>query len=932
MGNLTSKETGMSRKLKLQSIVLLVALVGSTFGVAFPAYALPAGAAVSLDIVEVLSGQQNTFLFDVTNTGAPGSELPPSAADPTIDWVRIRPAVTGGLGTFTPDSAASGGWTPSLFDMDGDDVNDAVEFTGGAIAPADTGQFTVVATASALPADETVGWIIEVSDNNGQNIKRAANTPTTTIRVLNVETVAVSGPDGAIDGTATAGQPNLTVNSVVKNYGTADLSVDPSLSSNVAGDTITDQDAATVVAGDQGTFTFPVSLANNTTGRTFTGDALAPGADAMEAISNTLTVQAAAAFAYVNNTLQPRAAVSGAVKEFALTVNKTNPPAVTFDTTDVDGDGIITELTFTHQTDSAKSFSTTLASPPSVGNGNGNQSLTFEDITIPGDPLSRDFDGVYNLSLRIDGTDDNGAPVDRTVTPSNTFEIDNLIPHIEPNILAPGCPGTNCQVNPDNVPTAANGQTLTFNGPIKQGAEPADPADTTAAITECWLVITDLANIELQRTAVTGCTNNNGNLSGSAPLDAGSLASGRAFVEVVASDLAGNTTALVRSTGFVLVDNEIPAILGGGEPGGTETGCGPNAAPMCDDLKTIRVNLSEAVTGDFQPFDFFVDGDVVVTATEAQCKTPVATRTFCSQVVLTLLNGFGEDDTPTVDYEFRTLPPTRARHADGATHQLPLTALVDAADGIVPDLPTLDTVTQDGVDAAGAPVSNAKGPQDGAFYTNQEGPTFRIAGLALNYRGLIALDTNGVEDFQNEPVRDENGNVVAPADRVVADCVSPGSFVDCESSEEIGGDASYTILVASLDREGNLSQGRTGALAGLRARPETLVIDNVAPQAASFTTAGVSDLEASFDEVLGFGRDFAADWFPRKSLPNGKFQGFTASGVSGSGASRTVTVDDPDYTPGAADQLLYTLRGTADTRYQDRAGNYLGNFILSATP
>lgn len=905
----------MSKHRKLQSITLLISLVASVFVGAFPAYAAVSGATVSLENVEVLAGEAAPPLeFTVTNTGSVPTdleELQGETADASITWVRIRPEV---FGLFTPVNAAGGEWVPHFQDLNRDGFTDAVDFTGGSIAPQQSETFTIVANVASIPADRSANWSVRVSDDpEGTTSQSAVGTPSTMIRVLNVVSAATSAPVGVLDGSATAGQDNLAVESVVKNHASVPLVVDPSLaSSNGSSDTITDQGPVEIASGATETFTFPLALGSSTSSRVFTGDATATGAEAVSADSPALTVQAPAAFDYAGNTLQPRAAGSGAEKTFQLSVVKSNPPSVDFDLA-------TSELTFTNTLDSSKTFSTGLASPALVGTGGGTQVLTFDAITIPGTASLNDFDGVYTPSLVLNGTDGNGADVVRTVGIGDNFEIDNLVPHVEPVITAP-----NGQIDSSNVQTAKSGQTLSFSGPIKTSSAPGSPGDPAAAIVECWLVLKDLGGIELSRSAAT-CSNSNGNLSGSAPV-ATELESARAVVEVVVADAAGNTTLPVQSASFVLIDNLAPQISG------ARTGCGPTAAMGCINSKTIRVNLSEPVLGGFDAFDFTVDGtgpagtgDIVTAAAEANCVSPVATKTFCSQVVLTLLNGNADEDwETTVTYDFKAIPPTKTSPADGATGALPTDAVVDAVDGIVPALPTLATVTQDGIDAGGQPVSNARGAQDGAYYTNQEAPTFGIGGVKTGYTGIVAINDNGIADYQNEPT--VNGATTTPADTVLASCIAEGTAVDCTPESNIGGDGTYDLLVTAMDGDGNLAEASgTGA----HALPVSLIIDNVVPAATAFATSGLSSLDVSFNEALGFGRDAAADWIAVE-VTNGEEEGFDIGSVGGTDANRSLTVDDSSYTAGDADRIYFTFVGAADRRYQDRAGNYLGDLTLNA--
>lgn len=910
----------MSRRLKLHSIVLSVALFGSTIGAALPAYAAGPPATASVDVAEVLAGEQTPFVFSVTNAGATASPLPvpPSEPGATINWIRVWPQNTG---DFTIEAADAAGWTPKLRDTDGDSVIDAVDFEGGSLAAGDSIDLNVLATAVPPAADQVANWSVRVSEDDGLNTgaATAAGNLSTVIRVLEVTQSLVSAPAGVLDGTATADQDGLAVTTAVTNHGSQALNVDPSLVSN-GNDTITDQGADSIASGGSRSFTFPVDLGSSTTTRTFLADATAPGADARQLDSAPLIAETPAAFAFVGGTLSPTAAVSGSAQTFTLSVAKANPPAVTFDLAN-------SVLEFTKGADS---FSTTLASPATTARDGENLGLSFQSITIPGSPSGRDLDGRYNLELTLEGVDDNGAAVSRVVSISDTFDIDNLMPFVNPILEGPAG-----QITRSGVSAAKTGDLLTFSGEIKQGAATADPPDPSAQIASCEVVVTDEDGLVVERqvVALSSCANNGGQISGSTTL-ASTIESGFAFLEVVVSDAAGNTTPVTRSTEFVLIDNLAPVF------DRALTGCGATAG-TCDPNTTIRLFLSEPVKAPispvsapaqtpsqlkgiadtvtsratpplFSPTDFAVSGNQV-TGVVTSC----AADGWCDGVTLTVAQAFGDDDNPDVDYAFTEIPG-RSRAQDAVTLELG-DQLIQTIDGIVPDLPTLATVTQDGVDATGAPVQNERGLQDGAFFTNQELPTFNIQGLGLAYTGIVAIDS------------DANGDYDPLADNAIAACVSESDAVACQTDPEDAflADGAYALVVASRDEQGNLSEGRTGALAGKNGVPVTLNIDNAAPTAADFSAAGVSDIAVSFSEVLGSGANAAADWFARRALPNDKFERFDVGAVSGTGDARTLTIDDTDYAPGVAEQVLYTFgRSDASQRYQDRAGNYLGNFIL----
>jgi hypothetical protein len=373
---------------------------------------------------------------------------------------------------------------------------------------------------------------------------------------------------------------------------------------------------------------------------------------------------------------------------------------------------------------------------------------------------------------------------------------------------------------------------------------------------------------------------------------------------VAARDSANNTSAPAPSN-LVAIDNVVPDFT-------AITGCGgaPASLPLpgqtCDNTKTIRVNLSEPVRGDIKAIDFDVDENVVLNAMSG-CTADM----WCEQVVLTLAQAMGEDATPGVTYAHQAAGGLRARPVDGPAHDL-ADAGVNAVDGIVPDLPSLATVSQRVLAADGSTVDEHNGLQDGSFFTNDPAPTFHITGLGQGYRGIVAIDTNGSGDY-------EEG-----VDSIIANCLSDGAEVDCDGLG-LAGDGEYDILVTSIDNTGNLSQGRTGDVVGKRGRPATLVLDRVAPEGTAFSSTA-TNVGIDFDESLAKGRNAAVDWFPfvmegtRKRIVKD-------TTVSGAGAARSITLDSTETGIGLSG-VSFLYDGPIDQRYRDRAGNYLADFTI----
>ena len=871
----------MSRKLRFSSLFLAVSMLVGMLAIASSAFAAPAAGTAAVDVKEVLAGRQTEFSFTVNNPSILGSD---------VNFVQIGPEFLGE--GFTIVSGGAADWVFHVTNAG------RARFTGGTIPAGESATFTVIGDPERPAEDLPVDWQVEVADDGSgstvTNLTPAAiGALTTQIRVLQVTAINIVSPAGATDNTVTQQQPGVQVASTVVNEGSAPLTVAPTLSSS--GETIGAPSPATasIPAGGSRTFTFPVTM-GGPGARAFTGDATATGADAFSAQSPEFTVEDAATFAYTGNTLLPRASVSGLSQVFTLSLSKDKLPAVSLTNA--------SRLTFTKGSDT---FSTPLAGTTSVGRGPGSLSLTFAPIAIPGNPTTRDKDGSYTPSLQLVGTDDNGAPVSRTVSISDSFKIDNLMPVVLPTLAGPSG-----QSNPQGESVIKDGDTLTLGGEIKEGPGATDPRDATAVITSCNLIVNQVTETGgigalVKTIPVPGCQNVGGQITGSiAPDDLG-VNDGIVRLEVAARDAANNTSQPAASN-FVAIDNLEPVFE-------AITGCGgaPAQLPIpnqtCDNTRTIRVNLSEPVKGDFKAPEFAVDGNAVLLA-----SSTCTAETWCDQVVLTLATPIAEDDTPGVGYEFfAPTEPVRPRAVDGPAHELG-DGLVDAVDGIVPDLPNVATVSQNGMAADGTTVQNHYGPQDGSFYTNDASPTFHITGLGQDYRALVALDTNGSGDY-------EEG-----VDTIIANCLSEAAEVDCEALG-LGSDGDYDILVTSIDNTGNLSQGRTGTLAGKRGRPLSLTLDRVSPAGTDFTAAATS-VGVSFDEPLARGRNAAVDWFPfvmegtRKRIVKD-------TSVSGTGAARSITLDSTENGVGLSG-VSYIFDATPDLRYQDRAGNYLADFTL----
>jgi hypothetical protein len=929
--------------MRIQSLMVVLAILAGMIATAVPASAVVAGTAtLAQSSRNVLSGAtlETGYLFTVSNGGsAAGTIETLDPGDSDINWVRVGADLPG---TFTlTNGSGDHGFNNVDVDSEGN-----LRFRGGALPPGEDASFLVVAQAAQVAQDTAADWIVEVSDDNGRSIEKQsapATDPgalTTTIRVLNLDSVAVTSPPGVVsDLVATAGQTGIHVASKVSNHGIAPLTVTPELSSSAAGDTVRSvtPTTATLNPGESTVFDFVVDL-GSAASRQFSAGATAPGAEAPKLLSSALATEAAAGFNYINNSLTPKASSSGRSVSFIVSVNKTNQPSVTFDAAN-------TVLKFTKQTDPTQTFSTTLATGSTTGRGPQTIGLSFNPVTIPG-PLNAE--GLWTPSLAIKGTDDNGADVTNGFQITNNFEIDNLVPFVFPTIA----PNTAGQSNEFGNPVTKDGQQLNIGGSVRTGPNNGltpDPVDPTAAVTVCDLVVLTRANVEVNRLGVpigpSGCRNNAGALAGSSAPAALGIADGLVRVDIAASDVAGNTSPVTPSAGVVVIDNIAPALYE------AVTGCGPQGGTGCVNGNTMRVFFREGVRANLLPTDFSVAGSAVRSVTTryigdystdangvshpdetkpgAACATPSPTATnpmptapFCNVAILDLVNAsnpsanaIGADGTPITRFTFAEAPG-RSRPKDG-----PGTTMADwtttAIDGIVPALPSLGGVSQVGLDNSGGSTTTYYGKQGDGFYTNQVSPTFRLTGLGAGYTGIVAEDVNN------------NGTYEPATDTDLARCLAGGASLDCDASRALVANTTTPILVTSLDAGGNLAQAQTGE----RAKLESLVVDQSAPTATSYlATLAPRKVAVSFgtesDDALARGRDFAEDWFVY-ARNNGVLKRLVVGTVDGTDNTRNLNIPSSEskYT-GTADSVKYSFNGLPSERYQDKAGNYLTDFTL----
>lgn len=891
----------MPRMLRSLSVAVVAAFVASVF------VAAPASAALEplayTEVREVLSGDQQIFVFAVTNK------------DPLkeITSVRISPETTD---TFTFAHGVSFGWNYTLLPSEPDGPMTEILFTPnqssadpGGIAYEETEGFAVFADAGVLPSDVSTNWQIQTTAEGEApkfalpDTARAANALTTAIKVLKVDEVLITAPELALDYSATQGQ-TVTVESVVENHGSTPLPVTSTLLGTQ--DTQTAAPAPqTVPAGGAATFEHQVRLGSAAT-RTLKFNASAPGSDAIDGETPQVTIDSPTFFSALS--MSPSQFPSGTVQSFVVTLQKSMRQEFTFDDT--------TELRFTKQGETTPSFVTKLAGPASAPAGVPRSfTLAFQPVAIPGDPLTGDRDGAYNVQLAVRGTDGNGVAASPNVTPS-AVTVDSKIP-----VVAVTVAGPSGQTGADGAAVVEPGDALTFGGTVKKA--PSDTTnDGTARIEQCTLVLYDSvggalgSKVQETDVATSQCRVSNppsglvnevgqpprGTITGGAPAPAADLARGFLRLEVDVADAAGNVARDVAS-GWLAFDAAAPAIAE------AATGCPDTSSPTCNRTRMIAVGLSEPVKGEFAPADFSVPGNAVVAASSSCSR-----NAYCDQVVLTLAQAFSEETTPAVTYAF-VGQGVRARPADGVGRAL-ADQTVTSVDGIAPDLPVLQSVSRTALGPDG-PVEEQQARQDGQFFTNRDLPTFEISGLEPGYRVIVARDVSGAGTY-------EQG-----LDPAIAECTATAAAVSCPAQVPLGSGPN-ALVIASIDNAGNMSAARSGSG---NARPETVDLDRVPASitGVSFASApvtGAKSVTVAFDEIVATGRNAAADW-RAFVLVGGRKRFLRDTAVSGSGSSRVLALDASE-TQTTVGGVIYLLEAGTTQRYRDRAGNYFANTTFIA--
>lgn len=866
--------TALQRSLVVTAaaVTLSSVLVGSGVG---PAAAAAPPTAQLIGGTDVTSTQSRDLDVRVKNTGVPGGNTS------YVDAIIVVPHVPAGGSQplLSITSGSANGWSTQPYGNGGLLLTAPPPPTANLTAPLAPGKFvdiSVTAQAAAVAADTPVTWDVETSYDEGRTFTQStvANRGTlqSFVRVLVNNAPRIDFLTATHD--VTAGQRNLTVTQSVTNYGTAPLDVTPFITGS-GGDGVAGTPATTTVLPQQAVaVTTPVTFGSAGTARQLLCGFTAAGAVSSRQFTLPYDVQTPVTLTYDGTTpLSPKAASSSSTQTFTLTVDKSGDPAVTLTSP--------TALSLTDSVVSAHTFSAPLSAPTAIGAGAASKALAFGPVTIPGNPLTGDWDGVYSPSITVRGTDANGAPVTSTVSVSDVFALSSLAPVAQPTLSTPNHVAQAGDSRNSSLATrpytAKNGDTLSFSGPIYARAN----TTTTSPTAKVTCFVDSLRGSTVIDEQSVTCSNSGGQLTGSASVTFPVSADG-ATLKVVTADIAGNTAT--TTSNVIVVDNTPPTL------GYAITGCGWPVPWTCVDTQNIRIQLSEPVTGAFNVSNFAVTvngTEVPVTRLHFYGSTTV----FSDLLALNLGTPIGPDDTPVVRY----LPSSPAPAADAAANQMTLLTRVDGQDQIPAPLPQLDKV-----------ADKAAYQGDGAFYTNVPSTSYALSNTASGDTVTIYAETNGIDGLQ------------ADSDTVLCSVTPSASTSTCsDPSRALPDDGRYRLYLQAVDPSGNTSVDSSGN----HWASATEVLDRVAPTLSAFTTDS-GGVTVQVSEILsGLGRDFADDW----SVSNGQTTFVVGSVAAPDETHRRLSVSSNTWA-GVATAVSYHFRGSDPTqRYSDLAGNYLAD-------
>ena len=970
-----------SMRIMLAMPLAVFTVIGVLSYVPAAAQTLPgATATLAASDREILAGGQRAFAITVNQPPASGcGGLLEPACPPGINWVEIEtppgvaPASDITRQWVALSATAPSGWVVTPLAPAPNVTARVIRFTlpsGGA-----TGNlsFAMTSTVPIPGADITKNWEVSVSSDGGNTSSYATGVLGTTVRVLRVPALTLTGPEKAVvTQKVTEFQEGITVDCTVENLGSRVITVTPSL--NAPGFTTASTPAAQDIdpAGDTATFQFTLRAEDVSaqTNRTLTCNANgtnSEGASTTTSLNNrqfVLPVQPAAVFDYVKvvrpATFSPRAVAPEASPSFLVQIRK-NP--ATSPGVDLDPDA--TKLTFKDDEGNTV-HEVSLGAALDVPAGTISALVLTFDTALPAEMDT----GVYDVSLDMLGEDKNGQGVSFVPVPSfdETLTIDAGIPIVDnlniqgltkPANFADSATVTGDEGYDDIERAARNGQPVPFSGDVLDGldAESADPSPCAGGtgelqpgeceVTEALLfqfsdfdgtVLIPDAAIECPSVSINSSGQITGNCSGTFHADARAIVA-KVTVEDAVGQLGSNNSLRVH------IDNEIPDLLSA------------HAVRYTDETGAVRqnriivtanecVSLEGSLTGALasRAADWTATGNPVTDVDGPDCPDSTVEDDAgdvdgFSTIELTLQDDYEDDQ----DFGQLTYNPgcgtfcSQTNMQDRVRLQVPVKTL-DILDAIAPLTPDISAVSvRDG---------RVLALQDGEFFTNTNMPTFRVIDPSGESRravrpGLtveIWEETNGQDGLQrgdgaafdtlrgsdevdeDEPNTSCDDGVGLPDDTTEIDPCTIDIATDFSSDHPETGNADLDVYVVAHDQ---LPASLGGPNVSVE-QQKGLNLDFVLPTLQAVTLES-EKIIVSWSEVLPRGRNFAADWEAYTEDGLGRIN-FQSVALGATLSDRELNTSDPDYDGEDVGFVRYIYSGPSEgtpeqVQYEDRATN-----------
>ncbi|MBW3663283.1 MAG: hypothetical protein KY469_09315 [Actinobacteria bacterium] len=838
-------------------------------------YALPAYAAVPRGTASITTAR--TLL-----AGDTGQDFTlqvcnpdPGAESQTVHYVSVFPPPD-----MLTNLSASGpfGWNSQILAGGA-----RVLFYGGTLLPGQCGNFTLTADITRPATDQTREWGVSAS-NDGISFTfygpATEGATTTVFKVLKVVSIAVTAPVRAADGTVTAGQTVTTQLQVLNRSSNNALEVTPTIRDTGPDATTSSCPVTTLNNGpDAQTITCSTTFATAAAGDTvqLVGDATATGVDAFDAQTGNIRIQAPVLLQYVTGSLNPRVIVPNGTTDWQFRATFKNLGVAAAEQLVTSGSHLRVGGASLTNLQSPE----TIPPTPSSGGGSGGTQLTFVPVKVS---LA---DGTYQTVFRALGIDSNDLPISVDLT-LDELVLDSDVPAI--NNLALNPPAS--LVKGEDA-AAGSGRPVTFSGAVVTNSGPCADCTITQAFVNEYAPDGTLFEQHALQTSGSGrqiSVDNSGNISGSATL-----------TYTAPNDLLKLQVRVVRLS-VLSAEVESPGTLLDTIAPRSDTATTVGFAGDGETDNTIILHLSERVAfpQGMSPADWNVQDNLVADAVLQDSKD-INTNddgTIIGDIVeLTLQKGLEEDERPALQYQ----PPTvRPRAFDRVDLKLQSNQIV-AADGIIPRVPVIATV-------AGKALQNDT--EDGsqkAFFTNDATPEIRITSVAVGhevtlYEGNVGGDVLASGEVQQPPPGQSPSITFTP------------TFTET--------DQRLTIVAQAVDP--GLNPG--GAI------NEILDLDFTAPTIVGAAKGDGTDITVSLNEPVTVGRNSALDW---TVTANGGQDALNVGSVTGSWASRVLTIDDFRYDPATTtlSKVFYEFfeaGGPSGGRYFDRAGNAFPNTVFNA--